>query len=294
MTPPKHSKPSSVSSAITPRPFDVDLSDVPRHWMAGHPVATHIANGVNLLFPIGERFFVRSVNAYLDQLDDPQLRADVRAFFSQEGKHANAHDRFNQVLRDQGFEIDKFLESYDRLQRALEKRLTPELRLSTTAAVEHFTAILAEGAFSGGILEQAAPPMKTLLAWHAMEEIEHRSVAFDVLQKINPSYWLRLAGLFVATTTLAGFWVWAAISLLRQDEARKTAPRYLSSAKRPPLIRRVFLRGIFAYMKPGFHPAQAPLDELAAEWMSKNLTPEQMPKAAPAPKAKAAATASAA
>jgi uncharacterized protein len=280
----KTTKSSTVSSAITPRPFDVDLSDVPRHWMAGHPMPTHIANGVNLLFPVGERFFVRSVKAYLDQIEDPQLRADVRGFFGQEGRHANAHDRFNQVLRDQGFEIDVFLERYERALRALEQKMSPALRLSTTAAVEHYTAIMAEGVFAGGLLDHAALPMKTLLAWHAMEEIEHRSVAFDVLQKINPSYWLRLAGLAVATTTLAGFWVWAAISLLRQDAARKTAPP-LATAKRPPIIRRVFLRGIRAYIRPSFHPKDAPLDHLAAEWMRANLPeealPEVMPQAAP-------------
>jgi uncharacterized protein len=281
-------KSSSVSSAITPRPFDVELTDVPRHWMAGHPMPTHIVNGVNLLFPIGERFFVRSVKAHLDQIEDPQLRADVRAFFSQEGRHANAHDRFNQVLRDQGFEIDSFLGRYERALRAMEKRMSPALRLSTTAAVEHYTAIMAEGAFSGGLLDHAALPMKTLLAWHAMEEIEHRSVAFDVLQKINPSYWLRLAGLAVATTALAGFWVWAAISLLRQDDARKTAPPFMATDKRPPIVRRVFLRGIRAYIRPSFHPKDADLDHLAAAWMRTNLPPEAMPEAMPSAAPRAA------
>lgn len=268
---------SAVTSSILPRHFEVDLSEVPRHWMAGHPVPTHIANGVNLLFPIGERFFVRSVNAYLDQLDDPQLRADVRAFFSQEGRHAHAHDRFNQVLRDQGFEIDGFLERYQALLTRIEHALTPELRLSVTAATEHFTAILAEGVFTGPLLDSAALPMKTLLAWHALEEIEHRSVAFDVLQKVNPSYALRLAGLAIATTTLAGFWAWASVTLLRQDGDRKKASRYLSSKERPPIIRRVFLRGIRAYIRKSFHPKDAPLDQLAAEWMNKNLPEEAIP-----------------
>lgn len=266
-----------ATSSILPRHFDVDLSEVPRHWMAGHPVPTHIANGVNLLFPIGERFFVRSVNAYLDQLDDPQLYADVRAFFAQEGRHAHAHDRFNQVLRDQGFEIDGFLERYQALLTRIEGALTPELRLSVTAATEHFTAILAEGVFTGPLLDSAALPMKTLLAWHALEEIEHRSVAFDVLQKVNPSYALRLAGLAIATTTLAGFWAWAAVTLLRQDGDRKKASRYLSSKERPPIIRRVFLRGIRAYIRRSFHPKDAPLDQLAAEWMNKNLPEEAIP-----------------
>ena len=60
----------------------VDVSGVPRHWFGGNVVATHVANGVNLLFPAGERFFVRSVHHYLDRIDDEHLRARVKGFFS--------------------------------------------------------------------------------------------------------------------------------------------------------------------------------------------------------------------
>jgi len=74
-----------------PRDPDIDLSDVPRHWLAGNPAATAISNAVNLLFPHGERFFVRSVHHYLDQITDPTLRAQVMAFFKQEGHHARHH-----------------------------------------------------------------------------------------------------------------------------------------------------------------------------------------------------------
>src|SRR5439155_7494814 len=90
----------------------LDLAQVPRHWLAGNAAATAISNGINLLFPHGERFFVRSVNYYLDQIKDETLRAQVKAFFKQEGHHAAAHDDLNAVLRVQGFEIDTFLERY--------------------------------------------------------------------------------------------------------------------------------------------------------------------------------------
>src|SRR3954462_9254268 len=99
-------------SIPVPRKLDVDLSKVPRHWLAGNPVATAISNGINMLFPDGERFFVRSVHYYLEQIDDPELRAQVKAFFKQEGHHASAHDDFNAVLRTHGFEIDRFLDRY--------------------------------------------------------------------------------------------------------------------------------------------------------------------------------------
>ena len=70
---------------------------------------------------------------------------------------------------------------------------------------------MAEGAFTQGMLDAADPAMQQLLAWHAAEEIEHKAVAFDVLQQIDPSYALRIAGLVYATVMLGGFWLWGAI-----------------------------------------------------------------------------------
>jgi len=254
---------------ITPRDLDVDFAPVPRHWLGGNAAATAVANGVNLLFPHGERFFVRSVNHFLDQIDDPELRARVKGFFGQEGRHARAHDRFNEILRAQGYEIDRFLGSYQRLASWIEERTPPALRLAVTAACEHFTATLAESAFSSRMLDASAPEMRTLLAWHAAEEIEHKSVAFDVLQQIDPSYGLRVLGLAMATALLGGFWLWGAAMLLKQDRLRlPRALQELNQVPREPVIRRVFLRGIRQYLRPGFHPDQVPNASLAAEWFA--------------------------
>jgi predicted metal-dependent hydrolase len=263
-------------SQIVPRDLDVDFGQVPRHWMAKSPIATAIANGVNLLFPHGERFFVRSVNHFRDQIDDPALRAAIKGFFGQEGRHAHAHDEFNAILRTQGFEVDRFLESYKRVSSWIEAHTSPALRLATTAAAEHFTAILAEGAFSQDVLDHAAPELRALLAWHAAEEIEHKAVAFDVLQAIDPSYALRIAGLALATATLGGFWLWGAVTLLRQDRTavrRELRERRAGRAPgglpaRDPVIRRVFLRGIRQYLARDFHPRHNATETIAADWMA--------------------------
>ena len=255
--------------AITPRDLHVDFAPVPRHWLAGSAVATAVANGVNLLFPHGERFFVRSVKHFLDRVDDPDLREQIKGFFGQEGRHAREHERFTSILREQGYEIDRFLASYEKITRWIEERTSPELHLAITAAAEHFTAILAEGALRGRMLDAAAPEVRALLAWHAAEEIEHKAVAYDVLQRIDPSYRLRVLGLALATLFLGGFWLWAAAALVRQDQLRwRVAVRQLRAMPQEPVIRRVFLRGIRSYLRPGFHPSQLPNETLAAEWFA--------------------------
>jgi len=259
-----------MTQAIVVRRFDADYSAVPRHWMAGSPLATAISNGVNMLFPHGERFFVRSVKHFLDRIDDPVLRAQIKGFFGQEGRHAAAHDEWNQILRTQGYEIDRFLDGYKRLSDWVEARTPPKLHLAVTAAAEHFTAIMAEGAFKRGALDAAAPEVRQLLAWHAAEEIEHKAVAFDVLQKIDPSYALRMAGLAFATLMLGGFWVWGAVTLARQDKLtlRGAIAEARALRKDDPIVRRIFVRGIRSYMRRDFHPNDTDDKDLAASWFA--------------------------
>lgn len=269
-----------ASRPITVRDLDLDYRAVPRHWFAGSAVSTGIANGVNMLFPQGERFFVRSVKHYLDQIDDPALRAQIKAFFGQEGRHAREHDRVNAILRDQGYEVDEFLETYRKLTAWIEARTSPALNLAITAACEHFTAIMAEGAFADGMLDQCDPRMRQLLAWHAAEEIEHKAVAYDVLQKVDPSYRLRVAGLVLATVFLGGFWIWGARTLLRQDglSLLGTLRELRTLRQRDPIVRRVFVRGIRKYLRRDFHPNQQDDAHLASQWFAARGM--QMPEAA--------------
>src|SRR5687767_14902222 len=105
--------PPTERPPITPRNPAFDFSAVPRRWFGGLALPTHLSNGVNLLFPLGERFFVRSVR-YFEQAiaDDPALLAAVRGFYGQEGRHSQAHERLFSTLRAQGFEIDTFLRFY--------------------------------------------------------------------------------------------------------------------------------------------------------------------------------------
>jgi predicted metal-dependent hydrolase len=242
---------------------------IPRHWLHDSAIATHVVNGINLLFPKGERFFVRSVHHFVDRIDDEELRARVRAFAGQEGQHAHEHERFFQILRDQGFEIDEWLAFYDWLgYDVIERAFPPEVRLAVTAAAEHFTATFAEGALSDGFLEGAHPTVRALLLWHAAEEIEHKSVAFDVLEEVAPSYPLRLFGLLIATLTLGGFWISATRMLLAQEPDEVTAEERHAFFVSREIARASFRKAIVDYARPGFHPDQVKNHHLAADYLA--------------------------
>jgi hypothetical protein len=263
-----------MAPAIRPRKPSFAFADVPRHWLHGSVVATQFANGLNLLFPAGERFFVRSVHHYLDRIDDPELRAQVRGFSGQEGRHAQVHEQFFATMRAQGYRIDAFLAAYQRhaFERQ-EKLIGPLLNLASTAAAEHFTAILAANALAARPFDEVHPAMRDLLLWHAAEEIEHKTVAFDVLKQVNPSYAVRIGGLALATMNLAGFWLAASIMLLRQEglsprQIVADLRRLRASGKTAPSPARVMARGILAYLRPSFHPADDDNWHLAAAYVA--------------------------
>ena len=147
-----------------PRTPRVGFAGVPRRWFGESAAATQVANGVNLLFPAGERFFVRAVRHYLPQIEDAELAARVRGFFGQEGRHAQTHERFFETLKEQGYDIDAILVPYEALAYGkIETSTSPALRLAVTVALEHFTAILAEDALSSGMLAHAHPALRQLL-----------------------------------------------------------------------------------------------------------------------------------
>lgn len=251
---------SSPAQVIVSRnvrfPFD---ESIPRHWMPGDALATHVGNGFNLLFPAAERFIIKSVRCHESALEDPELRAQVRGFVAQEANHSREHEGFLRILEKQGFRIGAYLAVQRRVFGALERFLSPRLALAATAATEHYTAIIGEVALRERPFDGAHPTMRDLLMWHAAEEVEHKSVAFDVLRAVDSSYTLRLAGLAVATTTIAVLWSVATWTLLLQDKdiSWPSLARRAMFGKSALPMGRLFL-AIFPWLRPGFHPASDP------------------------------------
>lgn len=191
-----------MAGSITIRSIELGLSEeTPRYWYAGDPFKTHFMNALSSTFPEGEAFFVRSVGRYRDRIDDPKLLADIRGFSGQEGRHNRMHAEHVQLLARQGYPgLAKLNQLARREMRFLNRRL-PLYSLATTAALEHLTAILAHRILSDP--EQWVKPMHPDIAplwqWHAVEEAEHKAVAFDVLQRVSGSHSLRVLALIGAT-----------------------------------------------------------------------------------------------
>lgn len=278
---------AAASTGGTSRPIKPRLPQLaidgglPRHWAFDNVIATALIDSVSMLFPAGERFFVRSVHHYLQKADLPDdLRAQIQGFFAQEGRHAQQHERVNRVLNQQGYDVRLFLRLYERIcYDWLERFTPPALHLSATAAAEHFTAIMADNFLRmDELTANLDPTMRRLLLWHAAEEIEHKAVAFDVLARVSPSYAMRVAGLAFASAILGAFWFAGTCLLIKQESRLVGWGRIRHDLQRLRQLRKergrrgivadVFAKGIRQYLRRDFHPNEIDNYDLAMQYLA--------------------------
>ncbi|SDQ31000.1 hypothetical protein SAMN05428982_0583 [Pseudoxanthomonas sp. CF385] len=263
-----------MDESITPRRFVEALPhDVPKHWLPGNEVVSSLLNAYTVLVPANEAFYIRTLNACQSRIADPALRARCQAFIRQEAQHGVAHKRYWQNLDAQGYAYRGFERVVDRvIFRTMDRWGPLWLRASLVSCVEHINAYLGYEFLSQAILSEADPRVRDLMEWHFAEEIEHRAVAFDLLQAVAPRYAVRLAG---ALTTAALFYLLMtglAIALLAQDRLlwrRSTLHQAVEHVGPGHQMGRRTLRHLWNYLKPGFHPAQLGGDAVAAATLAR-------------------------
>lgn len=246
------------SVTITVRRPTFDLADLPRTWIGGSWLATQYGNAGHVFIPVGEAFFIDTVKGFRDAVADPALRRDVNAFIGQESVHQRAHEELWDLLRERGVPVDRYVRFIE-VVRSVERFVPPVLRLSTTAALEHYTAAFGFSFLTEDLGSAVPPEMARLLAWHGLEELEHRSVAFDVLAAVDDRYVTRVAGFLLgsgmlAVVPLVGTALFAVADLRHGGRPGGAAPNPDLRAITGRFLRR--MGGHVAdYLRPGFHPA---------------------------------------
>lgn len=256
----------------TVRKMDFDgMSDLPEHYFAGNSFVTHIINAYHILFPEGERFFIKSVKAYSDQVVDSQLQTNIKAFIGQEVQHGKEHEKVLEILARQGRPVERFVRFFEwsafrMMLPFFEFFFGKKLKLSVTAGMEHYTATMGEITLRHGFHENAFGDMRNLLLWHACEEIEHKSVAYDVLRTVSNSYTLRIFGFFLASWIFWGYVVFFQHWFLLTDP-KIGWKRYFQDMNSSRVYGRILftetVKAFFLYLKPGFHPSQTGGYEMA-------------------------------
>jgi len=252
--------------------FDDELAGMPRHFAVdGDLILSHLAASLSSVFPDGEDFFVRSVRNYRDRITDPDLKRQVSGFIGQEAIHGREHRDLNARLAELGYPTKRF-ENFTRRGLEFRERVAPPIaNLAATAALEHFTATLAELILTNEEVRDlfGHAGVRNLFLWHALEESEHKAVAFDVYKAVDGSERVRvwtMKGLRYGF--VAGMAVQVIISLLGDRDTFKRGKLRSSwrRFRRSPLIQRDIWDRLCEYDDPDFHPDDRDTYALVDQW----------------------------
>lgn len=253
--------------------FDHTRDETPRHFMDdGDPVMSHIVSVLSALFPEGEDFFVRSVRHYRDEITDPVLKKQVAGFIGQEAIHGREHRELNDRLAQMGY-LTRLVDRTTAARLKFNEKIAPaKVNLAVTAALEHYTATLAE-VLLGDDRAQAMftdEEIKGLLMWHAVEESEHKAVAFDVYQAVCGDPKLRARVMNAVTIGFIGTAVLFSLLSLAKDPATWRHPRRLARSfakvRTSPWLTKDVRSRIRDYNRPDFHPDDHDATALLEEW----------------------------
>jgi hypothetical protein len=190
----------------------------PRYWYNNNPWITHWVHCLSAVFPDGERFFIDTVRHYRDKVSDPELKNEVKAFIGQEAHHGKEHEAFNEILeRVHKIPATKIAESIKKSLDRHKKVLGPQGSLAITLALEHFTATFADWFLKHPEVARELGPHAKLFLWHAVEETEHKAVAFDVYKHIGGNEQLRKAIMAYMSFVFIGHQLAHTANLVRKD-----------------------------------------------------------------------------
>jgi len=265
---------------IPPRRMDFIFPDSSAHyWYSNSPFLTAFWTTLSSLFPEGETFFVDSVRHYRKEINHPLLKAQVSGFIGQEAMHSKEHKAFNELAIRQGYPTGKLDKELGWLLRMTRRFIPARSQLAITVALEHYTAILAEQllrdpAHQANIQD---PEAFKLWMWHALEENEHKSVAYDVYHLTGGGYLRRIFTMLVVTVFFFAIVGSGHLRLLAADRKLLDIKGNLKGIW--------FLwgwKGLFArllpqyldFFRPGFHPDDHNTVALLEEWREKMFSPD--------------------
>ena len=273
------------------RRMDFDFDTVPEYWMNKSAGLTHFMTALSALFPAGEKFFIDSVRAVRQHpsiKDNQELQREISAFIGQEAMHTQEHVGFNASAQKFGHDVDRLDRITDRVIQSTRKvfafwgkpvGITQEMvDLTATTALEHFTATIASQLLVNPYIQELMTDetMKTMWLWHAIEENEHKAVAYDVFEGVFgrglKAYALRTGSLVTAMATLFVVQSYFVLRLLQDDKQLNLTSLkdiYIYGYSPSKGVITGMTKEMLAYFRPRFHPNDLDTHELLVSWKAK-------------------------
>lgn len=179
---PRALKPEAIT--IEPKKLGMQLKeDTPTYWFDNNPFMTQFLTAFSATFPLGEQFMIDTVRKFRDGIkSNERLYNECRGFIGQEAHHFREHEIVNDFMVARGLPVDK-LESMIEWWLPIIQSLPEKDQLAITGAAEHLTALFGNLVLSNPeVIEQVHPTLRPIWIWHAIEEIEHKAVTYDLFE----------------------------------------------------------------------------------------------------------------
>ncbi len=266
-------QPLGARVGIPPRRVAMNLEDSKAgYWYGNDPFLTYYWSAFSILLPEGEQFFVNAVRHYRDQITDDDLKAGIAGFIGQEALHTQGHQVLNGFINAKNLPAAE-IEGQLKLLLDTAARIHPRLSLAATICLEHFTALMGEQLLVEDDHNAAiAEDIKPLWMWHALEETEHKAVAWDVYEQTGGSYAVRAGTMVITTAVLGAVMAYATARLLHADgkllDVRNNWRGFKSLFGRQGRMTRLAPK-FLDFFRPGFHPNDHDTKALVTEWREK-------------------------
>lgn len=243
-------------------------------WYDGNAFRTAFENAFSMLFPLGERSFIESVKYFEKQINDPSLLNEMKQFYGQESVHRKEHQNYNELLCQlRGYNMESLLDAQKKRYDWAKNTLPPKRRLAGTVAAEHLTAILADDLLRNkDHFKNTDPMISKLWYWHAIEETEHKAVAFDVHQAVGGTIKERRKALFFVTYFIFKDIFVISFKMLKHDGKIWNPRTWLDAFSflffKPGILRRCFFSWL-RFLRSDFHPWEQDNRDLILKWDNK-------------------------
>lgn len=283
-----------TSLVVRRPPFPIEAS-VPFQWQPANPSFGLFGNAFTFLAIAFERYIVAATREAMPRITDPAVAEEADAFLRQEAQHARAHRLHANAMMAQYPGLEETFAATNAAYDELLEREDVEFHLAYVANLEATFTPLFKMVFDNRrqLFAGGDERVGTLLLWHFVEEIEHRSSALLIHHHVTPDRWYRIrkvrkvfehvAGVYklilagfekhvplddrrIATSAVgpSGLWLGELSARLPVVRRRRGRPSMLSHV--PGRDLRTMVWQLAKSQTPGHDPAHEPLPTWVDEW----------------------------
>jgi len=157
-------------------------------WCNSNAVTSSVMEAVSFITPELENFFIKTTIESMFGIKDTALKERCLSFIREEAAHTTAHKKLNTALLEYLVIPPPTIGIFHAFLMSIKKHVTLSCRLLFVVVLEHFSTVLSKRFLTlHKNWVMGSNYAKALFTGHAVEEMGHRSVIFDLWHQREPS-----------------------------------------------------------------------------------------------------------